>query len=125
MKRGDQLILGGTFCVALLCAALWLWNRNAAPALVAEISSDGVVIETVDLATLKEPVTFRIESHDGQDVNVIRMEPGRAAIVEANCPDELCVRSGWLTRAGQSAVCLPHRLALYLKGESDLDGLSH
>jgi len=35
-----------------------------------------------------------------------------AAIIESDCPDQICVRTGALRFHGQSAVCLPNRIAL-------------
>ncbi len=39
-------------------------------------------------------------------------ESGRVCIASSDCPDQICVHTGWLTSAGQTAVCLPFRVVL-------------
>ena len=43
-------------------------------------------------------------------------------MADADCRDQVCVRTGTLTHAGQAAVCLPHRVILKLTGTST-DGI--
>ena len=42
-----------------------------------------------------------------------------AKMANADCRDQVCVRTGTLTHAGQAAVCLPHRVVLKLVGVND------
>ena len=37
----------------------------------------------------------------------------------STCPDQECVQTGQLTRAGESAICLPARVTLRLEGGGD------
>ena len=46
----------------------------------------------------------------------------------AACPDQVCVHSGFINKAGQSIVCVPNRITLRLitgggEGGGELDGL--
>ena len=50
--------------------------------------------------------------------NTLVIEGGAAYISEADCPDKICVRSGGLSRHGETAACLPHGLLLEVKGGS-------
>ena len=60
--------------------------------------------------------TDRTIDLDGHNVIVLS---GKTAVMQsADCPDQVCVRTGRLTRAGQVAVCLPHRVILKLTGTS-------
>ena len=52
------------------------------------------------------------------DYNVLEISGGRAAVVEANCADHTCVRAGWISREGETIVCLPHRLVVRIQGAS-------
>ncbi|MGE5653556.1 MAG: NusG domain II-containing protein, partial [Bacillota bacterium] len=51
---------------------------------------------------------------NNEQYNTIEIEKSRVRVREANCPEQVDVKQGWLTRPGQSAVCLPHRLVLKL-----------
>ncbi len=43
-------------------------------------------------------------------------QEGRIRFAAADCPDKVCVRTGWIERAGQIAVCVPGQLIIKLEG---------
>ena len=102
---------------AALC--LWLWLRPAAGT-VANIYLDGVCVRSIDLSGVAEPYTFAVTS--GRGGNVIAVEPGRIRILEADCPDQICVHDGWLSDSAAPIVCLPHRLVIELSDLADSAG---
>ena len=55
------------------------------------------------------------------DYNVLEIRDGEAAVVDANCGDHTCVRTGAVSRAGESIICLPHRLEIRVIGGADGD----
>ena len=44
--------------------------------------------------------------------------PNGLCVLESDCPNQDCVHSGVITRAGQSIVCLPARIVIELHGGS-------
>ena len=50
------------------------------------------------------------------DYNVLEIKDGAAAVVEANCGDHTCIRTGQISREGEAIVCLPHRLVVRIEG---------
>lgn len=100
-----------------MAAALWLFGRSA-PGLVANVYQDGVCIHSIDLSRVTGVETYTVECASG--VNVIQVEPGRICILEADCPDQVCVQAGWLTDSVQPIVCLPHRLVIRLEKTAGL-----
>lgn len=80
--------------------------------LQAEIRQDGKLVRTLDLSALQGPEQWVMQ---GQQVeNTLRAESGRICVLQATCPGQDCVHSGWLTKAGQSAICLENRLSITL-----------
>lgn len=75
---------------------------------------------------LREGVSWTRRIEDGTGgYNVLEVDGTRVRIREANCPDLLCVSTGWIDRPGQTIVCLPHRLVVRIEGaEGGLDGVS-
>ena len=117
--------IAAVIILLLLCAAVSLLllqpNRDAG---VASITLDGVCIRTIDLRTAPDQ-EFTVESGCGS--NTISIESGRLRITAADCPDQLCVQSGWLTQTGLPLVCLPHRLVITLSADAqtaDTDAIS-
>jgi len=49
-------------------------------------------------------------------VSLIVIEPGRARVAADPSPRQLCVKQGWLSRAGDAALCLPNQISVELVG---------
>ena len=103
---------------ALVCCGLWLLLRRGGAAVVVEQAGQ----ETARYA-LSEDRTVKIEGEGGYNTLVI--EGGEVYLREADCPTQLCVKTGRIRYAGQSIVCLPHRLAVRIVGgASALDAVT-
>ena len=99
MKRGDVVIL---ILALLLCAAPLLMLLPA-PAVLCTLP-------------LEADAEKEILSPDGSGFNLVRVQSGTVCIADADCPDRTCVRMGAISRAGETLVCLPHRLTITLEG---------
>lgn len=51
--------------------------------------------------------------------NILEIKDGRARLTNADCPDKLCVRQGWIQYTGQCITCLPNKLTVTLLGADD------
>ena len=65
--------------------------------------------------------TWELTGRDGIPV-VIEAADGRIRFYSSGCPDQICVHSGWLSREGQSAACIPAGIALKITDGSGGDG---
>lgn len=119
-RKRDLLI----FLLAAVLAGVgflqWL-PKSGAP--VAVIEQNGKEIRRVALSSIPHPETLVLE---GEISVTVLLEPGKVSIVHSDCPDQICVNTGVLTRPGQSAVCLPARVAVRIVGEtqSGVDGMT-
>ncbi len=52
----------------------------------------------------------------------VTVKNGSVAVVEADCPDCVCVRTGEISRTGESIVCIPGHLIISVDGELSSDG---
>ncbi len=101
---------------AILCAGAFLALRFLGPqGTRALISIDGKPYRTVDLSSVKEPYEILIETEYGS--NTILVEKGAISVIEADCPDLICVHQGRLSTAGVPIVCMPHRLVIQIEGD--------
>ena len=105
----------------MLTTAVLLLPRLRGNGTVAVVSQDGEVLREIDLSRVTEEYRFTVETKDG-GVNEILVRPGRICVSEANCPDRICVRQGWLPDSGTPIVCLPHGLIIEIKGARGSDG---
>lgn len=61
--------------------------------------------------------------------NKLSVKDGKAKIIEANCPDKLCVNQKSISKVGENIICLPHKLIVKIinknTNSSDLDSISN
>lgn len=118
LKRGDLYLIGGCLLAALVLCGLWLLLRRNGGVVIVEQGGT----ETARYA-LGQDRAVRIEGPDGYNILVIR--GGEAWLSEADCPNRLCVKTGKIRYAGQSIVCLPHKLTVRIAGgASALDAVT-
>lgn len=56
---------------------------------------------------------------------VIEITDKGARFIESDCPNKICIKSGWVTKCGGTAVCVPNRIALVMEcREADYDAVS-
>lgn len=129
MKKSDLIIIS----VVILIAAIMYGGYYA------QHSEDGMQIvlikhagEEVDRLILTNDLTFEKQyEYDGQ-LNTVSIADGKVSVSSANCPDQLCVKSGNISKVGESLICLPHQFTVEIisdkKSESkseSLDGVSN
>lgn len=103
----DILLAAGLLLLAL---ALYLALQPGGGGTWAVVTQNG---EEIARYSLGEDRTVTI---GGEDYNVLEISGGAAAVVEANCGDHTCVRTGTISRTGETVVCLPHRLVVRIEG---------
>ena len=86
----------------------------------AVIKVDGNVIKTLDLNSGE--TTIEVNGYQG-GVNKVVINDGKVSMTEADRPDGLCVKTGKISRVGETIVCLPHRVVVEIKGSQDDDSI--
>jgi len=121
IKKGDLVLtaLMLLFALSLSVFFLRLPSDNAA----AVITLDGAEQGKIVLTGLYEPLTLTY-SNLGY-TNTVRAENGRICVIESTCPSQDCVHTGWISKAGQSIVCLKTRLIIRIEGgsKSEIDAV--
>nr|WP_308506046.1 NusG domain II-containing protein [uncultured Agathobaculum sp.] len=117
LKWGDFVIIGAVLVLAAAVAGVLALGASG-DRLYAEVWQDNTLVERVELTDSTDR-TIDLDGH-----NVIVLSGRTAAMQSADCRDQVCVRTGTLTRAGQVAVCLPNRVVLRITGEtSEIDAI--
>lgn len=115
--KWDALVVLAVLLLALALAARPYFAARSAGELTVSITIDG---ETVERCALTDYTGGSYESR-GYTLTVA-VENGAVRVSESDCPNQDCVHSGAISRAGQSIVCLPARVAVTLEGAaSDYD----
>ena len=76
------------------------------------IKVDGQVVNTIPV---NQNETLTIEGYQGGS-NIVTIENGGVTMTDADCPDKLCVKTGRISKTGETIVCLPHRVVVEIIG---------
>ena len=103
MKRKELV-----FIITILLAALLLWGgmflmRKGNYASI-RVTVDGEEYGTYSLA---EDAVISIHG-----TNVCEIKDGKVNMIEADCPDHLCMKQKAITDAGGTIVCLPNKVVI-------------
>ena len=110
----DALIVLLVVFAAVACGGfIWTQGAHQSGSLQAVISVDGVTTDTIPLT--KATSAEQTISHNGYTLHV-HLTPEGVWVDSSDCPTQDCVRTGTITRSGQSIVCLPARVIIQLEG---------
>lgn len=67
----------------------------------------------------------RIEMNGG--TNILLIENGEARMIEANCPDKLCVKQKAISKNNENIICLPNKIVVEVDSskESEFDSMTN
>jgi len=110
INKRDIFIVFGILFVA---GAFFVFRSDSVGAYAA-LELDGEIVKTMPL------------NRDGifhfNDEISFEVRDNMVAFHKNNCPDQVCVRTGFINHPFELSVCLPHRLILTIRGvETDID----
>lgn len=79
-----------------------------------EIHVDGKLYKKVPLNNNEE--TIEVITSLGK--NVIQISKGKAHISEADCPDKVCIKDGYIDNPSKILVCLPNKVVVQVIGNN-------
>lgn len=105
LKKTDMFIILILLLVAVIIyLGFYLYGENSEGA--AEILINGKSVKT---ESLQEDKTFSIESLP----NVIfEIKDKKIRFLQSDCPDKVCMNTGFIGTPGQTAVCLPNAVSI-------------
>lgn len=124
MKPIDYLMMGLAILFSFMPLILtnYFYSASDQSHAMARVKIKGEVVAEYILS----PETHHIEEtfHPTNDqYNIIEVQGNKIRIKEDNSPDQIGVKTGWISRPGQVAVCLPHHLLIEIQGVTDEDDL--
>ena len=120
----DKWLIVALLCFSVLGIGYTIFLFPANRTQVAEILVNGEIIKTI---SLREGYKQEMRIGGTEHYNIIEVENGRIRVRDADCPDQVCVRTGWVKTAPQQIVCLPYRVVVRvvsLQNITDIDGIT-
>ena len=124
MKRNDIILIAVLLVVSigLLIGVNVYRKNNTSGSAKVEVTVDGKVYGTYPL---DEDRQERIELADGS-YNILKISDGKASVIEASCPDKICVNTADIHYTDETIVCLPNKVVVKIVNgeENDVDGMT-
>ncbi len=125
MTKGDKILIVAVIIINVI--SLWLvknvaFNQNSK---YISVQVNGEEIKKIIFDKNMVGKQIPIETEYGY--NLLEIGDEKVRVIEADCPDKLDVKQGYISRVGEVIVCLPNRLVIEIKGtraETNVDGLS-
>ncbi len=112
--RSDVIVIIVLLIVAVSSYFVYM-RLSTSQKVKCEILLDGEVAKTV---LLDKNDIFSLE----QLPNVVfEVKDGSVAFIKSDCPDKVCIKSGYLHIAGQAAACLPNHVAIHISSDNNAD----
>ncbi len=119
-KKWILFIAAAAVILLVLCFAI---KNMGLTRTTARILQDGELLYEIDLSSVTEEHSIRIECPDG-GYNIVSVKPGMIRVSEADCPDKICVNRGWATGGVSPVVCMPHKLVIRFDGDGETDAVT-
>jgi len=120
MKPLDIIIIIGLIAISFIPLTVFSMTNayNEGDDVIAVLVHDGEVIEEITLTGHEGNQQFMVEGPGGQ-YNLMEVDGERIRIKEDNSPDQVGVHMGWKDTPGETIVCLPHKLLIEIRSESN------
>ena len=112
MKKRDFILIGAILGIILVVFAVTQLSKEDGAYVVVKINGEEVM-----QYSLSENGEYELNG----GTNILRIEDGQAFLVDANCPDHLCVNQGKISKTGETITCLPNRLTVTVYGAKESD----
>lgn len=113
MKKTDIII----FIIIIAAAAVLYFSGLLKPGGKGDfvrITVNGSDYKTLDLNKNHELV---IENNG--HINKLVIENGFADMIEADCPDKICVKHKKISKSGETITCLPNKVVIEIKSKNN------
>jgi hypothetical protein len=101
------------FLLAAAVASIGVAGAAAGAGEDALVESGGEIVARLPLDR-EESVTVR----GAVGSVVVTVREGRVAVTRADCPNHVCVRTGWKEHSGDVVVCAPNRIVVVIVGRT-------
>lgn len=114
MKKNDWILILTTLIFSLL---IWVIYSQ-----LIQKEGDYVVVsvdgEIVYEFSLDEEIDMEIEGVNNGS-NHLLIKGGKASIVDATCPDKLCVHQKSISKDKETIVCLPNKVVIEIRASKE------
>ena len=126
MTKGDKVLIGIVVILTLLSLGFIKRQAFSNENKFISIQVNGEQVKKIIFDKNIIGKEIAIESKYGY--NLIELGDEKVRVIEADCPDEIDVKQGFISKIGESIICLPNRMVIEIKGmekDEQIDIMNH
>ena len=114
LKWGDFIVFA---LIAAITVTMFVYSisKKVTGTLIAQVFVENELLHEINLEELN--VDKEILFHDG-DIKIVAQK-NRIRFEKSDCPDLVCVNTGWIEKPGHIAACLPNKMLIKIIGSDD------
>lgn len=118
MRKNDIFLLMGTIVIAVVFLGIQFLTPASGENLIIQING-----EMIASYPLEEDAEFEI--NDG--TNRVEISDEKVRMVQADCPDQICVHHKAISKNHETIVCLPNKIVLTIEStnETEIDATTN
>jgi len=116
----DMFVILVLIGISFLPFAVFYAEQSAGGERFVVITKDQTVLHEIALSDIEKTKQITIDSDDGH-YNTVEISNGEVHMHDANCNDQVCVRSGAIDSPGETIVCLPHKVIVEITAKDASD----
>ena len=84
---------------------------------------------------VKNQIKHQIKLTDQKELTIlgamgnmqIQINNKKVRVIHSDCPEKICIKSGWINKTGELIVCVPNKvvISIYGKGNDYFDVITH
>jgi len=110
LTTGDKILI--LFFIITSWVGIYWIQRYQHQGEIAVIKLDGKMVAT---SSLKKNQSFKIMGPVGE--TRIEIKDSKIRVQTSDCPQKICVKTGWIDRPFQLIVCVPNKIVISIEGE--------
>ncbi|MCF6096588.1 NusG domain II-containing protein [Thermovorax subterraneus] len=125
LTKGDKILIATVILVAFVIFTGFQIYGFTGGKTYAVIEINGKEYQKISLGKDGPKMQLKVAGFIG-DV-VLEIDRDKVRVVASDCPDKDCVRQGWVSKPGQTLVCLPNRVVVKIQNTestNEVDGVS-
>ncbi len=126
MTKGDKLLIVFVIVLALISTLFIKRQAFSSADKYVSIQVNGEEIKKIIFDYKIIGTTIPIQTEFGY--NLVEIGDERVRVIEADCPDKIDVKQGYISKIGETIVCLPNRMVIEIKGldkDTEIDIMNH
>ena len=126
MTKGDKLLIVFVIVLALISTLFIKRQAFSSADKYVSIQVNGEEIKKIIFDYKIIGTTIPIKTEFGY--NLVEIGDERVRVIEADCPDKIDVKQGYISKIGETIVCLPNRMVIEIKGldkDTEIDIMNH